>query len=35
MCEFDPSMVSQPLTRPKIAVNLCAKSLHFAVFARF
>jgi hypothetical protein len=25
---FDPSRPSQPLARPKIAVILCAKSLH-------
>ena len=34
MREFDPSRLSQPLTRPKIVVNICAKSLQFAGYSR-
>ena len=29
MREFDPSVSSHPVTRPRIVVNLCAKTLHF------
>ena len=29
MREFDPSVSSHPVTRPRIVVNLCAEALHF------